>query len=157
RLVTGELRRRARASLRHERPDPALQTTVLIDDTFLKLLGDRSIAWEDRAQFYRLAARAMWQILVDHARKARAQNEGGGARPAPLHEVPEPAAPGALGALDLLVLDEALARLAQAAPALAEVVELHHFGGWELKQIARDILGISYKQAKSRWQMAQAW
>jgi RNA polymerase sigma factor (TIGR02999 family) len=157
RLVADELRQRAHAWLSRQPPDPALQTTVLIDDAFLKLVGGRAIAWQDRAQFYRLAARAMKQVLVDYARRRRAAKGGGGVRPDSLADVPEPAARGGLAAPDLLALEETLVKLAREAPDLAEVVELHHFGGWDLKQVAQDILGLSPKQVERRWQMALAW
>jgi RNA polymerase sigma factor (TIGR02999 family) len=157
RLVQDELRKRAHVYLRQERKDPSLQTTVLIDDVFLKLTADQAIDWQDRAQFYRLAARVMRQLLVDRARERDAQRRGGGVQPAPLDQVAEPLAGRASPPLSLLIVDEALTKLAQTDPELAEMVELHHFGGWELKQIAEDILHIPYKQAKTRWQLAKAW
>lgn len=157
RQVEGELRQRAHAYLRRERPDQGLQTTVLIDDVFLKLVGNPNTSWQDRAQFYRFAARAMRQLLIDHARQRNARDRGGGAGPAPLDQVPEPGAEAACDPLDLLALDEALTKLAAANPDLAEIVELHHFGGWDLKQIAEEILRVSYKRAKTRWQLARAW
>jgi RNA polymerase sigma factor (TIGR02999 family) len=157
RLVADDLRPRARALLRRRGADPALQTTALIDDAFLKLLGRRDVAWQDRAHFYRLAAHAMRQILVDHARRLRARKRAPGGRPVSLEEVADLAEPAALGPWDRLALDEALSRLAREAAELAEVVELHHFGGWDLKQVAADILGVSYKEARARWQMALAW
>jgi RNA polymerase sigma factor (TIGR02999 family) len=158
RRVAADLRPRAHALLRgRRRGDPALQTTALIDDAFLKLVGDRRIAWQDRAQFYRLAAHAMRQVLVDHARRRQARKRRPGGRPVPLEEVADLAAPAALGPLDRLALDEALSRLARHAPELAEVVELHHFGGWDLKQVAQEILGVSYQEARVRWQLARAW
>src|SRR5262249_39221846 len=138
-------------------PDPALQTTALIDDAFLKLVGRRDVAWHDRAKFYRLAARAMRQVLVDHARRLRARKRSPGGRAVPLEEALSLAEPGALGPLDRLALDEALDRLGREAPELAEVVELHHFGGWGLKQVAADVLGVPYEEARARWQMALAW
>jgi RNA polymerase sigma factor (TIGR02999 family) len=157
RLVASHLRQRARSALRGQRPDPAVQTTVLIHDTFLELVGDANIQWQDRAQFYRLASRAMRHILIDYARKAKAKKRHDGTGPARLDEMAEPAAPGGLGPLDLLAVDEALNRLGEENPELAEVVQLHHFGGWSLKEIAADVLGISYNQVKTRWQLAQAW
>src|SRR5438445_11345658 len=109
RLVEGELRKRAGGFLRQERPDPAVQTTVLIDDAFLKLTGNQAIRWQDRAQFYGLAAKVMRQLLVDRARQRAAQRRGGGVRPVRLAQVPEPQAENPLRQLDLLALDEARA------------------------------------------------
>ncbi len=154
-LVEAELRKRAHAYLRREHADPALETTVLIHDAFLKLTDGRPAHWQDRAQFYALAARCMRQILVDHARSRAAQKNG--SAPTPLDQVPEPAARGSLAPSQLMDLHEALERLAVLAPELSQIVELHHFGGWELKQIAVDVLNISYKEAKNRWAMAKAW
>jgi RNA polymerase sigma factor (TIGR02999 family) len=157
RLVEGELRRRAHGYLRKERPDPSMQTTVLIHDAFLKLVGDRHIGWHDRAQFYGLAARCMRQTLVDHARCRNAQKHGGGAAPVSLDEVPEPAGQAPVDSIRLLALNEALLKLGAIAPGQARLVELHYFGGWSLKQIAEEILNISYKQTKNRWSLAKAW
>ena len=155
RLVEGELRRTAQASLSQERPGHSLQTTVLIDEAFQRLVGGPGRTWEDRAQFYRCAARAMREILVDHARQRAAGKRGGGARPGSLDQVPEPADRKPLDPLTLLALHEALDKLAVTNPEYSQIVELHHFGGWELKQIAEEVLSVSYKTVKRRWRMAK--
>jgi DNA-directed RNA polymerase specialized sigma24 family protein len=99
----------------------------------------------------------MRQILVDHDRRRRARKRPPAGRAVPLEEVLELVESGALGPLDRLALDEALDRLAREAPELAEVVELHHFGGWVLKQVAADVLGVPYPEARARWHLALAW
>jgi RNA polymerase sigma factor (TIGR02999 family) len=157
RLVEKELRQCAHAYLQHERPNPALQTTVLINDAFLKLVGSQNVTWEDRSHFYRFAARVMRQLLIDYARQANAQKEGGGVRPASLDEVAEPLARKTADPLVRLVLQEVLAKLTATDPELAEMVKLHLVDGWTLEQIARDLLNISPKQAKTRWRHARAW
>jgi DNA-directed RNA polymerase specialized sigma24 family protein len=92
RTLEGELRKQAKALIRRERPSPNLQTTVLVDEAFVKLIGNQNLSWQDRSQFYRYAARVMRQILVDEARKRRVEKRGGGENPLPLGRVPEPIA-----------------------------------------------------------------
>ena len=82
RLVEPELRRHARACLRDERPSPGMQTTVLVDDAFLKLVGAGDLPCESRAQFFCWASRVMREVLVDEARRRAAAKRGGGERPA---------------------------------------------------------------------------
>jgi RNA polymerase sigma factor (TIGR02999 family) len=156
RLVEGELRHRARAYLRHEGRRHALQTTLLVDDAFIKLVGAQSPTWENRAQFYCLAARVMRELLVDEARRRTADKRGRGAEPARLDDVAEPSRTDGLDPLTILALHEALTTLAATEPDLIQIVELHHYGGWELKQIADDILHIPYVTVKRRWQKARA-
>jgi len=156
RLVEGELRRRAHARLRRERPPHLLQTTVLIDDAFLKLVGDANVTWANRSQFYCLAAKVMRQLLVDDARLRAATKRGGGNAPIALDAVPDPVMSNATEPLTMLAIHEALSDLVQTRPELGEVVELHHFGGWSLQQIADDILGVAYTTVKRRWKLAQS-
>lgn len=157
-LVEAELRRRAEAHLRRAGADPALQATVLIDDAFLKLVGDpNGPRWESRAQFYAVAARAMRQVLVDAARRRNALKRGGGGPPAGLDRVPEPDDGGAGDPARLLALHDALDKLAAAEPRLARVVELHHFGGWDLKAIAAEVEGRPYHEVRADWHRARAW
>jgi RNA polymerase sigma factor (TIGR02999 family) len=156
RLVEGELRRLAHARLHHEMPAPGLQTTLLVDDAYLKLIGAAGRSWESRSQFYCFAARVMREVLVGEARRRTATKRGGGDQPAPLDQVPTPQAPSTPDPLTLLALHEALAELAADYPELSQIVELHYFAGWELKQIAKDILGVPYTTVKRRWQKARA-
>ncbi|MBX9581342.1 MAG: RNA polymerase subunit sigma [Gemmataceae bacterium] len=156
-LVEAELRARARACLRHESTAHSLQTTVLIDGAFQQLVGRADITWADRAQFYRYAARAMRHLLVDHARGRLARENALGGRPARLDEVPDPAGPGGLDPATLVAVHEALDRLSGSLPELFQLVELHVFGGWELKRIADDVLGLPYGRVKRPWQRARAW
>jgi RNA polymerase sigma factor (TIGR02999 family) len=156
RLVESELRQRARARLRQERPSPNMQTTVLIDEAFLRLINNQDLSWQDRSQFYCFAARVMRTILVDDARQRQAEKRGGKEEAAPLDHVAEPAAPRSTDPLLLLALHDALDRLAQSHPDLIQLVELHHFGGWELKDIAEQILHVSYTTVKRNWQRARA-
>jgi RNA polymerase sigma factor (TIGR02999 family) len=154
-LVEGELRKRARARLRHEQPSPNLQTTLLVDEAFIHLVGNQRVSWQDRAHFYGCAARVMRQVLVDEARQRTAQKRGG-EPPVSLGGVAEPVDPSRPDPLALLSLHDALEELGKQHPDLMEVVDLHHFGGWELKQIAEDILRLPYPKVKQKWHLAKA-
>jgi RNA polymerase sigma factor (TIGR02999 family) len=156
RLVQGELRRQARARLRAERPGHDLQTTLLVNEAFVQLVGEQEVTWEDRTHFYCFAAKVMRQTLVDEARLRAAEKRGGGERPVPLEKAGDPVERRPLDPLTLLALHEALDKLADQSPELIEIVELRYFGGWELKQIAEDILHVPYPTIKKRWQRAKA-
>jgi RNA polymerase sigma factor (TIGR02999 family) len=156
RLVEGELRTRAKALLRRERPTPSLQTTVLVDEAFVRLVADRDQSWENRSGFYCCAAKVMREIIVDEARRRAAEKRGGGEPPVSLDGVPDLVDWRSVDPLSLLVLHEALGNLAGPYPQLVQIVELHHFGGWQLKDIADEILHIPYPTVKRRWQKAKA-
>lgn len=156
RLVERELRNRAKGYMRHEQPTPNVQTTVLVDEAYVRLVGDQNIHWENRAEFYCCAAKVMREILVDEARRRGTEKRGGGERPAELDRVPDPVDRTASDPLTLLAVHEALNELAESYPDVGQIVELHHFGGWELKQIAEEILHIPYTTVKRRWQRAKA-
>ncbi len=154
REVESHLRRIAHEYLRGERPDHSQQTTALVNDAFMRLIvdGDR-IDWADRSHFYRTAARAMRRLLVDHARTRERAKRGGGevARAdIDIDQLYESAVP------DLLALDEALKRLEHLDPRQCEVVELHHFCRYSLKDTA-EILGVSESTVKKDWKAAKAW
>lgn len=155
RLVEAELRMRAKARMNHERSGHNLQTTILIDDAFVKLIGERSMTWQNRSQFYRCAAQVMREILVDESRRRAAEKRGGGQRLVSLDDVADPLARG-LDPPTLLAVHQALNKLAAAFPELMQIVELHVFGGWKLKQIAEEILRLPYGIIKRKWRMAKA-
>jgi RNA polymerase sigma factor (TIGR02999 family) len=156
RLVEAELRTRAKALLRRERPTPNLQTTVLVDEAFVRLVADSEQNWENRSRFYCCAAKVMREIIVDEARRRAAEKRGGGELPAPLDGVPDLVDWRSVDPLSLLVLHEALGNLAGPYPQLVQIVELHHFGGWQLKEIAEEILHVPYPTVKRWWQKAKA-
>lgn len=152
-LVYGELRRQAGQYLRNERRDITLQPTALVHETYLKLVDAESADWNDRAHFCRIAARAMRQILVDHARKRSALKRGSDRRRLTLSD--------SLGVtsgqvVDLLALDEALAQLSELAERQGKVVELRFFGGLTTEEVA-GILDVSVSTVESDWRMARAW
>jgi len=156
RRVEGALRAKAEQLLRREAPDPNVQTTLLVNDAFLKLVGDHSIHWQNRAQFYGWAARVMRQHLVSLARERQAQKRNSGERPVAVDNVPELVDPKSLNPMNVLSLDESLSRLAATWPELTVIVELHIFGGWELKAIAEEILQVPYRTVKRKWHLAKA-
>ena len=151
-LIYAELHLIAERQMRSERPDHTLQPTALVHEAFLKLVGGGPIAFENRTHFLRAASQAMRRVLVDHAR-ARNAAKRGAALNVTLDEqvVGKPEA-----VIDMLVLDDALTRLAAAEPRWAQVVELRFFGGLEVLEVAA-ALNTSPATVKRDWQFAKAW
>ena len=151
-LIYDELRTLARAQLRHERPDHTLQPTALVHEAYLRLLGGRQPAWNDRQHFFRAAAEAMRRILVDSARRAKAKRRGGDRVRADitLSEFPELVEPDRL-----LELDEALSHLGQEDERAAEVARLRLFSGLSPDEAAA-VLDVSPRTAAREWAFARA-
>ena len=152
-LVYNELRRRAAAYLRRERTDHTLQPTALVHEAYLRLIGQERVAWQNRAQFFGIAAEMMRRILVDHARKQHAAK-----RPAAVWKV---ALDDGIGTTqppecELLLLHEALTDLARLDPRQAQVVELRYFGGLSEQEVAA-VLSLSRATVTREWQTARAW
>jgi RNA polymerase sigma factor (TIGR02999 family) len=146
-----ELKRIAASQLRRERPDQTLQTTALVHEAFLRMLGQREIDWRDRAHFFGLAATMMRRILVDRAR----------ARHARKRTAPDPprlfeADATSVDDVELLDLDRALAALARSHPRPARVVEMRYFADLDVEQVAV-CLGVSAPTVKRDWRFARAW
>lgn len=152
-LVYAELRRRAGAQLARERGSHTLQPTALVHEAFLRMVDQRASHWQNRAQFYAVAAQLMRRILVDHARARVAAKRGGGAVRIPLDEAGEAAAGPET---DVLHLHQALERLAALDPRQAQVVELRYFGGLTTGEVAA-VLEIAEITVKRDWAMAKAW
>jgi RNA polymerase sigma factor (TIGR02999 family) len=152
-IVHDELRRLARAHMRRERSEHTLQATALAHEAYMRMVDLDRIDWRDRAHFFAVAAGVMRRILIDHARRRKAQRRGGGARHVPLEE-------GLLLADDrpeeLLALDEALERLAAVDPRQARIVELRFFGGLGVEEAAA-VMDISPRTVKREWAVARAW
>lgn len=151
-LIYEELRRLARRSMRRERPDHTLQSTALVHEAYLRLVG-QDVRWNGRAHFFAIAAQMMRRILVDHARAQCAEKRGAGVAPVSL-EV-EVAAAERQG-VDLLALDEALTRLAQVDPLRSRIVELRFFSGLS-KEETGAALGISTATVQRQWTGAKVW
>lgn len=155
-LLQDELRRLASAHMRRERRDHTLQTTALVNEVCLRLLGrpdDQPAQWQDRRHFLRAAAQAMRRILLQHARDRRRLKRGGDRRREPLDE---PALQISEPDVDLLALNDALDRLAALDPAKVQLVELRYFAGLTLEEAA-DVQGVSLATLKREWQVARAW
>jgi RNA polymerase sigma factor (TIGR02999 family) len=159
-LVLDDLRRIARGYLARERPGHTLQPTALIHEVYLRLLGRRSVQWENRGQFFTGMAEIMRRILVDHARRKKAQKKGGGSAPAAFDEALDTHTlwgPVLRGIdIDLVALDEALGRLAEVDPRQTQVVELRYFAGLTIEETAQT-LEISPMTVKREWHTARLW
>ena len=161
RLVYAELRRRAARALRREGAGHTLQPTALVHEAWLRLDGQHDARWESRSQFFAVAAQMMRRVLVDHARTRRALKRGGAPVQVTLGEVDRAAASpdapaGATDAVDLLALDDALARLAAIDPRKARLVELRYFGGLSIPECAA-ALGVSQATVGREWAVARIW
>lgn len=151
-VVYGELRRRAAAYLRRERPGHTLQPTALVHEAFIRLIGQRHVEWQGRAHFFAIAAQMMRRVLVDHARERHAEkrartiqvelNDQIGTSPPPDCEV--------------LLLDQALGELARLDPRQARVVELRYFGGLSEQEVG-EVMLLSRATVTREWQSARAW
>ncbi|HEV7366544.1 MAG TPA: sigma-70 family RNA polymerase sigma factor [Gemmatimonadales bacterium] len=150
--VYGELRRIAGRQLQGERPGHTLGTTGLVHETYLKLVDQTRVQWQDRSHFYRVAAVAMRRILVDYARRHRAKRRGGELLRITLDENASAAERGET----LLALDEALERLAALNPRLSQVVECRFFGGLTEEETA-GALALPLRTVQRDWAKARGW
>jgi RNA polymerase sigma factor (TIGR02999 family) len=152
-LVYEELRQLARKHMRRENPGHTLQTTALVNEAYLRLVGQQAIQWQNRAHFFAIASRVIRRILVDHARSRHRAKRGGGARKVSLEgaAVTSPDQP-----LDMIAIDEALTRLAALDDRKGRVVELRLFGGLTNEEAA-EILNVSPNTVMRDWSLAQAW
>jgi RNA polymerase sigma factor (TIGR02999 family) len=152
-LVHDELRRMAHAYLVGERADHTLRTTALVNEAYLRLVNISRVQWQDRAQFFAAAAGSMRRILVDYARRYRADKRGGGRAHLPLDEatllVEERAE-------TLIALDEALDRLAALDTRLCRVVECRYFAGLSDEETG-EVLGVTTRTVRRDWVKARAW
>ena len=148
-----ELRKLASSLMRSERLDHTLQPTALVNEAYLRLVGDAPIAWESRAHFFGIVASAMRRVLVDHARRHSTRKRGGDFEKITLDENLQLAG---RSEIDILELDRTLARYARVDPRGERVVELRVFGGFKEKEIA-DILGVSEWTVKQNWRVAAMW
>ena len=151
-IAYDELRRLARRQLGGAPRGQTLVTTVLVNEAFVKLVR-RPVAVEDRAHFFALAARAMRQIIVDHARERQAQKRGGDRRPTSL-DADEIAVDEV--AQELVDIDEALGRLQRLDPRLAQIVEWRFFGGMTEDEVGV-ALGLTSRTVRREWQKARAF
>ena len=152
-LVYEELRRLAAHYMRGERPGHTLQTSALVNEAYLRLVGHEEIEWQGRAHFFAIAAQAMRRILVDHARRRGGQKRGGGAHKVALDEA---LIISADRAAEVVALDDALARLAEVDPRKSRAVELRFFGGLSVEETA-EVLNVSPGTVMREWTFTKAW
>jgi len=152
--VYPELRRLARSLMRRERASHTLQPTALVHEAYLALLGGAAeVRFADRVHFFATAAKAMRQVLVDHARRRVAAKRGAGATQVPLDEE---RGHGAGAPCDVLALDDAIGKLAALDPRAARIVELRVFGGLTVEEMALE-LGVSKRTVDGDWAVGRMW
>jgi len=157
RVVYSELHKLAAGYMKRERPDHTLQASALVNEAYLRLVGDQKLSWESRAHFYVMAARTMRRILIDHSRRRAAGRRAADMRVDLEAADRVQAAPSdGLAAEDMLALHNALERLAGMDERQARIVELRFFGGLSVEETA-SVMGISEKTVKRDWASARAW
>lgn len=152
-LVYDELRKLAASRLRSERPEHTLQATALVHEAYLRLIEQREQTWHNRAHFFGLAAEMMRRILVNHAVSRNADKRFGNQTRLALDEMLDFTQDKDI---NLILLDEALTKLAEFDPKQAKLVELKFFGGLTNEEIA-EVLGVSDSTIKREWRIAKAW
>jgi RNA polymerase sigma factor (TIGR02999 family) len=155
--VYAELHRQAARAMRRESDEITLQATALVHEAYLRLIDQSRVEWRNRAHFFGVAAQLMRRILVDHARRRRARKRGDGVRPLALDD-----ADMAVGGrserepVDVLVLNDALERLAELDDRQSRIVELRYFAGLNIEDTA-EALHVSPATVKREWAVARAW
>jgi RNA polymerase sigma factor (TIGR02999 family) len=152
-LVYDDLRRLAAGYMGRETPGHSLQPTALVHEAYVRLVDQRRVQWRNRAHFFGVAASMMRRILVDYARKRRADKRGGAAERVTLTE---DVAAAEQNDLDVLTLHESLERLAAFDPQQERIVELRYFGGLTIDETA-EVVGISPATVVREWTIAKAW
>jgi RNA polymerase sigma factor (TIGR02999 family) len=153
-LVYDDLRRMAAGYMRYEGAGHALQPTALVHEAYVRLIDQRKVKWRNRAHFFGVAAGMMRRILVDQARRRRAEKRGGQWERVTLTGV-EAAADGP-DEVDVLTLHGALERLAAFDPRQERIVELRYFGGLTIEETA-EVVGLSPATVVREWTIAKAW
>ena len=152
-LVHAELRRLARGYMRRESPGHLLQTTALVNEAYLRLVDQRKVKWQNRAQFFGVSAQLMRRILVDFARARNNLKRGGKARQVSLDDA---LVVSQERGADLVALDDALTALAEIDPRQSQVVELRFFGGLSVEESA-EVLKVSPETIMRDWKVAKLW
>lgn len=154
-LVYDQLRALAASYFSRQPVGHTLQPTALVHEAYLKLAGGENAQWESRAHFFAVAARAMRQILMNHARDKAAAKRGGGWHKITLDEAVTP--PGSASReIDLIALDEALDKLGGLSERQARIIELRYFGGLTIDETAH-VLGLGTTTVEDDWHLAKAW
>jgi RNA polymerase sigma factor (TIGR02999 family) len=153
-LVYDELREIAASRLKRERVDHTLQPTALVNEAFLRLADQTRVNWQGKAHFCAMAATMMRRILVDHARRKKADKRGAEGQRMPLRETLLPAMSSQ--PVDVVAVDDLMEQLAGVNPRQAQVFELRCFGGLDVKETAA-VLEVSEATVKNDWRFARAW
>jgi RNA polymerase sigma factor (TIGR02999 family) len=154
-LIYDELRRIAGARMRRERAGHTLQATAVVHEAWLRLAGEQEIQWQNRAHFFAIAARAMRQVLLDHARQRHAEKRGGEGTQKVEMDV-DVLAGGASRIEDIVAIDEVVTRLSELDQQQGRIVELRFFAGLSVEETA-EVMGISESTVKREWRIAKAW
>jgi RNA polymerase sigma-70 factor (ECF subfamily) len=155
-LVYDELHFIASRHRSRERSGGPLQTTALVNEAYLKLVGQRNVDWQNRAHFFAIAATLMRRILVDHARREQRPKHGGDAVAVSLDDVPGLAQAAPVDTVDAIALDTALTKLETIDPEQARIVELRFFGGLTVEETG-EVMDRSPATIKREWTLAKGW
>ena len=154
-LVYQELRRQAARYLARERGDHTLRPTALVNEAYLRLVRQRRVVWQDRQQFFAVAATVMRRLLVDHARQHGASKRGAWSRTLPLDDGEQVTLSG-VPDLDIIAVHDALSELSELDPMRARLIELRFFAGLTTDETA-ETLGVSSATVTRNWRLARAW
>jgi RNA polymerase sigma factor (TIGR02999 family) len=152
-LVYGELRQIARRYMARERVAHTLEPTALVNEAFMKLIGQDRVDWQNRSHFMAVASQSMRRILVDHARSRNREKRGGG-RPQIIMDDALTLVPGRDA--DVLAVDEALEKLAELDATQAKIVEMRFFGGMSVEEVA-EALDMPKRSVERQWTKTRAW
>ena len=152
-LVERELHRLAHSYMRREERDHTLQTTALINETYLRLVDQRKVQWQNRAHFFGIAAQIMRRILLNYARDQHRLKRGGGAIHVSLSKAEVMSAEKDR---EIISLNDALIKLEELDERKSRVVELRYFGGLSVDEVA-EVLGVAPITVMRDWQFAKAW
>ena len=152
-LIEGELHRLAHYYMQRLHPGNTFQTTALINETYIRLVGQKDVRWQNRAHFFGISAQIMRSFLLNYARDQRRLKRGGGALKVELNEF---AVVSPEKTDELIALEEALCRLQAQDPRKCRVVELRYFGGLSVEETA-EVLKLSKITVMRDWKMAKAW
>lgn len=153
-LVFEDLRAMARRHLAREPSDHTLQPTALVNELYLRLIGQTRVQWQNRQQFFAIAATMMRRILTDYAKGKKAEKRGGGMLKVPLDDVDGAKLIAEAHGTDVVALGEALEKLRTLSSRQAEIVDLHFYMGLSFEEVA-EVLGVSVTTVKRDWQMAR--
>lgn len=152
-LVYDRLRYLAQKLLGHESPGHTLQPTALVNEAFIRMVGQKQVDWQGKTHFFAIGAKMMRRILVDHARRKLSKKRGGG-----MHriELADDLCVSNRNNEDILAIEQALEKLSKLDPRQAQIVELRFYGGLTVEEVA-EVLGVSKRTVESDWTMLRAW